>query len=277
MKITKIAGCIASLLVSASAFAYPTWNVNDVAVGGVIAADPTNTVDVLNGRYSGSITQTVTGSSVVGTTTYVTANFQESGVANLTSYFLNNVGVSTGVGYPNAVLGGYSIYGVFSVAGSTLFATSGGVTSLTGAFSTGTVSLYLDRNKDSVSSVSNILSATTGADDLLIGSASLITNSALLIGNIATSKGSYNVTFGDFALTSFGSTYWDAPVPFHKVFTLSGENEAFNPALSLGDYTGTVYGDASVNAELPEPASLALVGLGLLGVGFARRRKAVTK
>ena len=272
MKLSTIAACVAGLAASASAFAYPTWNVNDVAVGGVFDAQATNTVDVLNGRYSGSITQTFVSQSVNGSVTTVNSAFTESGVASFGSYFLESNPVATGLGYPIGALGGYGIYGTFTVSGSTVFETSGGVTSVNGSFSTGNVELWLDRNKNSLASSGGILSLTGSlGDDLKIGSASLISGSSIVISDTQ-SGGSYSVTFGDLVLDSFGEQYWNLPNPFYSFVTLSGENEDFNPNLTPGNYVGTVIGDASIN--VPEPATIALLGLGILGCGAIRRRKA---
>ena len=173
MKLSKISIAVLGLGLSASVWAYPTWNVNDTATA-YKGADSLNTVDVLNGRYTGEISQTAISSSLNNGVFTSVNKFSETGVADLASYFLDGVSLSTGLNASRRY-DGYRIYGLFDVSGSTTFATSNGVTSLTGYFTWGDVKLYLDQNRDSVTGAAGSkLTATIGADDKLIGSASLI-------------------------------------------------------------------------------------------------------
>jgi hypothetical protein len=99
-----------------------------------------------------------------------------------------------------------------------------------------------------------------------------------LIG-IPGNPGAFDFTWDDFELTTaltdpgqsiFGGDYFTSPDPFYMVVVVDGDFDEFD--IEPGDVFLT--GDVSAVFQVPTPTSLALLGLGLLGLGARRRNKA---
>jgi hypothetical protein len=233
------------------AYAVP-FTVNEAAVGG--GANMV-TADRIQFAYQADFNQIIAGGdSFAGSGD----TFTETGRVSVSGLSLNNVNASTFLNSPEP--SGYKLFANFTAGGEANFFNgtdiSQGVRVLFDSFD---LSLYADTNSD-------------GVDDTLLGTATFAGGEAHVFGGLA--NGDFDI-LALFQTTAAGDAYFVDPNPFYINFEFNGVNTAITGLDPVNGGAGTI--DGSGNAffqAVPEPATLGLLGISLIGLAAARRRKA---
>ena len=153
-----------------------------------------------------------------------------------------------------------------------IFMGSGTFTGSDFSITSGTLQWLIDPDQDTEitfngGGADGVTISGTVDDDYDIANA---VNLALGIG-IPGTPGAFQAIWDDLVLTAEGEAYFPAPDPFYMVVEATGDfdQDTFAPGTFL------LTGDVSAAFEVPEPASIALLGLGMLGFAARRRRAAV--
>ncbi len=117
-----------------------------------------------------------------------------------------------------------------------------------------------------------VTDSKVSAGDILLGTSTVITGPSSA--GINSDLGAFENLTSNFSLTSAGSAFFTAPVPFYDIAFSEYNNTS--TGLNCSPVTGecaVTFETGSTNfAQTPEPASVAIFGLGLIGLAFMRRK-----
>ncbi|QPG06430.1 flocculation-associated PEP-CTERM protein PepA [Salinimonas marina] len=253
MKIKSLVKSLALTAGLAASFAshadFLDFSVDETPYGGEVV-----TADKLNGGYTEILTFDDAG------------NFTASAFASMNQLFGND-GTANGSQIGSLLGAQYNLYATFTATGTVM---TPGVMGSNASLSadSGSFSLYLDQNRDTVATDVASLTLANTADDRMLGfSTSLAENVGLLYGF----GGVFDFIFNDFTLTADGDTYFVSPTPFYMTVNIDGDFDTI-PLAGQQQVTGDL--SAVFVADVPEPSTIAVLALGLLGLGATSRRKA---
>lgn len=160
-------------------------------------------------------------------------------------------------------LNGYNLYAIFQGTGSFNLATQ------RFSITSSSLDMYIDPDQNTTftygaTGADGVARAGTGEDYLIAFATNLAAGSG-----IAGVPGAFLAVWDDFALTLDGEDYFIAPRPFYLIAEATGDFDQNTFAPGTFDLTG----DVSAVFTVPEPSSVALMGLALLGLGVAARRR----